>query len=499
MRWPRPQGSSMAKQISAPYIECSAQQSENSVRDIFHVATLACINKSNKNVKRSKTARANKRISHMPGRPDLAAVASDLRKDKAKSCSVMWLGLQARMVVGASRKQGGGACMPFVPYLSEAGGLKSFDSCTWKLCTRETCLTAIDASRSSHPEGSCQSAGGGCHRGFPPTGNEEQWCHRRKLPRLDSETGGDFSLAAHRLSAPTAFPTTNHCGLELNLPPPGAHASLRLLLLPRLPDDEFPVVSVKCESVRLTLASSWWIQPWRSVSAFYPRTVLTPKRPPPPPTMNMDGLNVPQWSFSTHEFKSVHRCCWRWHLQQRAHWCWNFNIVVPMASLEVDWSRCRRLGGGGGGADARPLYTSRVASSPTFLRRHFRLHVCQLDVFMGHWVKMKKKKKLFGRIWDALHCGGLLPCRRLGCSSKGRIGSLTVNFLDLCLNSWRLHQQFSSPAADLQATFVFQSVKFNSMHMDLKRMKWTVFCDCLFFFVFVVSPLNTKKWTVLSM
>lgn len=83
------QGSSMAKQISAPYIECSAQQSENSVRDIFHVATLACINKNNKNVKRSKATRGNKRISHMPGRPDLAAVASDLRKDKAKSCSVM--------------------------------------------------------------------------------------------------------------------------------------------------------------------------------------------------------------------------------------------------------------------------------------------------------------------------------------------------------------------------------------------------------------------------
>ncbi|TMS11598.1 Rho-related GTP-binding protein RhoE [Larimichthys crocea] len=83
------QGSSMAKQISAPYIECSAQQSENSVRDIFHVATLACINKNNKNVKRSKTARGTKRISHMPSRPDLAAVATDLRKDKAKSCSVM--------------------------------------------------------------------------------------------------------------------------------------------------------------------------------------------------------------------------------------------------------------------------------------------------------------------------------------------------------------------------------------------------------------------------
>ncbi|XP_055772781.1 rho-related GTP-binding protein RhoE-like, partial [Salvelinus fontinalis] len=83
------QGSNMAKQISAPYIECSAQQSENSVRDIFHVATLACVNKNNKNVKRNKSTRGNKRISHMPTRPDLAAVASDLRKDKAKSCSVM--------------------------------------------------------------------------------------------------------------------------------------------------------------------------------------------------------------------------------------------------------------------------------------------------------------------------------------------------------------------------------------------------------------------------
>ena len=79
----------MAKQISAPYIECSAQQSENSVRDILHVATLACVNKNTKNVKRNKSARAAKRISHMPGRPDLAAVAADLRRDKATSCSDM--------------------------------------------------------------------------------------------------------------------------------------------------------------------------------------------------------------------------------------------------------------------------------------------------------------------------------------------------------------------------------------------------------------------------
>ncbi|KAG7280165.1 hypothetical protein CRUP_037749 [Coryphaenoides rupestris] len=63
--------------------------SENSVRDIFHVATLACVSKNSKNVKRSKSSRATKRISHMPSRPELAAVATDLRKDKAKSCTVM--------------------------------------------------------------------------------------------------------------------------------------------------------------------------------------------------------------------------------------------------------------------------------------------------------------------------------------------------------------------------------------------------------------------------
>lgn len=83
------QGSNMAKQISAPYMECSSLQSENSVRDLFHVATLACVNKGNKNVKRNKSSRTTKRISHMPSRPELTAVTSDLRKDKAKSCTVM--------------------------------------------------------------------------------------------------------------------------------------------------------------------------------------------------------------------------------------------------------------------------------------------------------------------------------------------------------------------------------------------------------------------------
>lgn len=84
-----PQGSNMAKQISAPYIECSALQSENSVRDIFHVAALACINKSNKNVKRHKSSRATKRSSHMASRAEHDSM-SCLHKSKAKTCSVMW-------------------------------------------------------------------------------------------------------------------------------------------------------------------------------------------------------------------------------------------------------------------------------------------------------------------------------------------------------------------------------------------------------------------------
>ncbi len=78
----------MAKLISAPYIECSAQQSESSVRDIFHIATLACISKSNKNVKRIKSSRATKRTSHVSNRPELDSV-SRLHKTKTKTCTIM--------------------------------------------------------------------------------------------------------------------------------------------------------------------------------------------------------------------------------------------------------------------------------------------------------------------------------------------------------------------------------------------------------------------------
>ncbi|XP_063070746.1 rho-related GTP-binding protein RhoE-like [Engraulis encrasicolus] len=94
------QASSTAKQISAPYLECSALQSENSVRDIFHVTTLACVTKGHKKAKhhhhpsgsaKSSSAKATKRNSHMPAQmPGLAAVsASEARKNKTSSCIVM--------------------------------------------------------------------------------------------------------------------------------------------------------------------------------------------------------------------------------------------------------------------------------------------------------------------------------------------------------------------------------------------------------------------------
>lgn len=202
-----PQGSSMAKQISAPYIECSAQQSENSVRDIFHVATLACINKNNKNCKRSKATRGNKRISHMPGRPDLAAVASDLRKDKAKSCSVMWLfrlgrfRLRMRTEHSASRKLWGNAysCMLKTPNLSGEGLYKlhlMYLLLEYSAPMKSQCIVASQSIRqppSAPPdeEAICQWAT--CSGKWPAssgrtkrmrsrlptvTGNEqEKWCH----------------------------------------------------------------------------------------------------------------------------------------------------------------------------------------------------------------------------------------------------------------------------------------------------------------------------------
>uniref|UniRef100_A0A8D2QPI3 Rho family GTPase 2 n=1 Tax=Zosterops lateralis melanops TaxID=1220523 RepID=A0A8D2QPI3_ZOSLA len=83
------QGSALARQIGAvAYAECSSKVSENSVRDVFHVTTLASVNRVHKNLKRSNSKRGLKRASQMPGRTDLLS-DTEIRKDRAKSCSIM--------------------------------------------------------------------------------------------------------------------------------------------------------------------------------------------------------------------------------------------------------------------------------------------------------------------------------------------------------------------------------------------------------------------------
>uniref|UniRef100_A0A8C5TNM4 Rho family GTPase 2 n=1 Tax=Malurus cyaneus samueli TaxID=2593467 RepID=A0A8C5TNM4_9PASS len=83
------QGSALARQIGAvAYAECSSKVSENSVRDVFHVTTLASVNRVHKNLKRSNSKRGLKRASQMPGRTDFLG-DTEIRKDRAKSCSIM--------------------------------------------------------------------------------------------------------------------------------------------------------------------------------------------------------------------------------------------------------------------------------------------------------------------------------------------------------------------------------------------------------------------------
>ncbi|KAF2985366.1 hypothetical protein EK904_009051 [Melospiza melodia maxima] len=83
------QGSALARQIGAvAYAECSSKVSENSVRDVFHLTTLASVNRVHKNLKRSNSKRGLKRASQMPGRTDFLS-DTEMRKDRAKSCSIM--------------------------------------------------------------------------------------------------------------------------------------------------------------------------------------------------------------------------------------------------------------------------------------------------------------------------------------------------------------------------------------------------------------------------
>lgn len=83
------QGSALARQIGAvAYAECSSKVSEDSVRDVFHVTTLASVNRIHKNLKHSNSKRGLKRASQMPSRTNLLN-DTEIRKDRAKSCSIM--------------------------------------------------------------------------------------------------------------------------------------------------------------------------------------------------------------------------------------------------------------------------------------------------------------------------------------------------------------------------------------------------------------------------
>uniref|UniRef100_A0A8C5I710 Rho-related GTP-binding protein RhoE-like n=1 Tax=Gouania willdenowi TaxID=441366 RepID=A0A8C5I710_GOUWI len=76
------QGFNTAKQLSVPYLECSSLQSETSIRDIFHMATLACVSKDKKSMKRRKSS-CNKRTSVVGGG------VANIHKPKARSCVLM--------------------------------------------------------------------------------------------------------------------------------------------------------------------------------------------------------------------------------------------------------------------------------------------------------------------------------------------------------------------------------------------------------------------------
>ncbi|KAJ3601583.1 hypothetical protein NHX12_032551 [Muraenolepis orangiensis] len=95
---PHEQGSAVARQMGAvAYVECTSKVSENSVRDVFHVTTLASVRRphgTKPQLKRSSSRRGLKRASQLPLAP-LAPRSEDLepppamRKDRAKSCVLM--------------------------------------------------------------------------------------------------------------------------------------------------------------------------------------------------------------------------------------------------------------------------------------------------------------------------------------------------------------------------------------------------------------------------
>ncbi|MEQ2266506.1 Rho- GTP-binding protein RhoN, partial [Xenotaenia resolanae] len=85
------QGTNLARQIGAvAYTECTSKYSENSVRDVFHITTLASVfNIHRPQLKCVATRCTQKRISQQPPRTEIHEHPPAIRKDRAKSCVLM--------------------------------------------------------------------------------------------------------------------------------------------------------------------------------------------------------------------------------------------------------------------------------------------------------------------------------------------------------------------------------------------------------------------------
>ncbi|TWW81871.1 rho-related GTP-binding protein RhoN-like isoform X1 [Takifugu rubripes] len=86
------QGTNLARQIGAvAYAECTSRYSENSVRDVFHVTTLASLSRipHRPPLKRAGSRRGLKRVSQQPPRTEIHEHPPTVRKDRAKSCVLM--------------------------------------------------------------------------------------------------------------------------------------------------------------------------------------------------------------------------------------------------------------------------------------------------------------------------------------------------------------------------------------------------------------------------
>uniref|UniRef100_A0ABI7WPR7 Rho family GTPase 2 n=2 Tax=Carnivora TaxID=33554 RepID=A0ABI7WPR7_FELCA len=85
------QGTVLAKQVGAvSYVECSSRSSERSVRDVFHVATVASLGRGHRQLRRTDSRRGLQRSAQLAGRPDRGTgTESEIHKDRAKSCNLI--------------------------------------------------------------------------------------------------------------------------------------------------------------------------------------------------------------------------------------------------------------------------------------------------------------------------------------------------------------------------------------------------------------------------